>query len=178
MRVSRSIVLCAPLALLAAALLAGCEEKKAPTPSAAGASKADDHGHDHAPDGSHTTPGASGPGHGGGVIDLGSVEVGPFNAKATRDVGEVVAGKDAAFDVTIAPKDGAGGKAAAVRFWIGTQDAKGSVRARAEVEDPQDPNRWHAHAEVPSPIPSGSKFWFEIEDDKGGKHVGSFELKM
>ena len=76
------------------------------------------------------------------------------------------------------PKDAAGPKAAAVRFWIGTEDAKGSVKAKAEVEDPKDPNRWHVHAEVPSPIPAGSRFYFEIEDDKGGTHVGSFDLKM
>jgi hypothetical protein len=178
----------ASLAVLPLAPLTGCEEKKAPAPTpvpapapakpSEPATKATDHGHDHAADGSHAKPGASAPGHGGGVVELGSAAFGPFNAKATRDKGDVVAGKDAAFDVTITPKDGAGVKATSVRFWIGTQDAKGSVKAKAEIEDPKDPNRWHTHAEVPNPIPANSKLWFEIEDDKSGKHVGSFELKM
>lgn len=170
----------APLAALSS--LTGCEEKKPATPAAP--AKADDHGHDHGPNGEHAAPKASAPGHGGGVIDLlatGANTVGPFNiTKASRDKGDIIAGKDAAFDVTIVPKDAAGGgpKATAVRFWIGTEDAKGSVKAKAEVEDPKDPNRWHVHAEVPSPIPAGSRFYFEIEDDKGGTHVGSFDLKM
>jgi hypothetical protein len=179
MRHTRPILLLATLALLPLGPLAGCEDKKKTTPAAASGSgpKADDHGHDHAADGSHAKPAASAPGHGGGVIDLGAADTGPFHAKATRDKGDVVAGKDAAFDVTITPKDAAGAKVATVRFWIGTQDGKGSVKAKAEVEDPKDPNRWHTHAEVPNPIPERSMFWFEIEDDKGGKHVGSFDLK-
>jgi hypothetical protein len=166
----------APFAVLST--LTGCEEKKPATP--AKTAKADDHGHDHAADGSHKSDKA--PGHGGGVIDLlatGANTVGPFNiTKASRDKGDIVAGKDAAFDVTIEPKDASGPKATTVRFWIGTEDGKGSVKAKAEIEDPKDPNRWHVHAEVPNPIPAGSKFYFEIEDDKGGKHVSSFDLKM
>jgi hypothetical protein len=180
-----AVLTLAPLAALST--LTGCEEKKPATPAAPAPAKpapatpkADDHGHDHGPSGEHTSEKA--PGHGGGVIDLlatGANTVGPFNiTKASRDKGDIVAGKDAAFDVTIEPKDAAGPKATAVRFWIGTEDGKGSVKAKAEIEDPKDPNRWHVHAEVPNPIPAGSKFFFEIEDDKGGKHVSSFDLKM
>jgi hypothetical protein len=151
--------------------LTGCEEKKpAATPA-----KADDHGHDHGPSGEHAAPK---PGHGGAVIALGEQIIGTFTAKATRDEGQIVAGKDAPIDVTITPAAGATTKAVTVRFWIGTQDAKGSVKARAEIEDPKDPNRWHVHAEIPSPMPAGSKLWVEIEDDKGGTTVGSFELKI
>lgn len=166
----------APLA--AVSTLTGCEEKK-PAAGSSTALNADDHGHDHGPSGEHS---ASKAGHGGGVIDLldtGSNTVGPFTiSKASRDKGDVVAGKDAAFDVTLAPTLPTGPKVASVRFWIGTQDAKGSVKAKAEIEDPKDPNRWHVHVEVPNPMPTGSKFWFEIEDDNGGMHVGSFDLKM
>jgi predicted small lipoprotein YifL len=161
----------APLAAVTA--LTGCEEKKpAATPSAA--KKADDHGHDHGPGGEHAAPKA---GHGGAVIALGEQTIGKFIAKATRDEGQIVAGKDAPIDVTITPAAGATTKAAAVRFWIGTQDAKGSVKAKAEIEDPKDPNRWHVHAEIPNPMPAGSMLWVEIEDDKGGTSVGSFDLK-
>jgi len=169
----------APLAaIVALSTLTGCEDKKpnAGTTGSAG-KKADDHGHDHAADGSHAAPKSSAPGHGGAVIDLGEQTIGTFNAKATRDQIQIVAGKDAPIDVTITPAAGSSLKATAVRLWIGTQDAKGSVKAKAEVEDPKNPNRWHIHAEIPSPLPVGSKLWVEIEDDKGGKAIGGFELK-
>lgn len=153
--------------LTAVSSLTGCEEKK-PAAKPSTPAKADDHGHDHA---------APKPGHGGAVIALGEQTIGSFSVKATRDDGQIVAGKDAPIDVTVTPAAGATVKAVAVRFWIGTQDAKGSVKAKAEIEDPKDPNRWHVHAEIPNPMPAGSKLWVEIEDDKGGTSVGSFDLK-
>lgn len=162
----------APLAALST--FTGCEEKK-PAPAPSTPAKADDHGHDHGPGGDHDAPKA---GHGGAVIGLGEQTIGSFSAKATRDEGQIVAGKDAPIDVTVTPTAGATAKAAAVRFWIGTQDAKGSVKAKAEIENPQDPDRWHVHVEIPNPIPAGSKLWVEIEDAKGGTSVGSFDLKM
>jgi hypothetical protein len=164
-----SVLTLVPLAAMIS--LSGCEEKKpAATPA-----KADDHGHDHGPSGEHAAPKA---GHGGAVIALGEQTIGSFSAKATRDEGQIVAGKDAPIDVTVTPVAGATTKAVAVRFWIGTQDAKGSVKAKAEIEDPKDPNRWHVHAEIPNPMPTGSKLWVEIEDDKGGTVAGSYDLKM
>lgn len=164
--------------LAAVSTLTGCEEKK-PVTGSSTASKADHHDHDHGPSGEHAaSKGDGGAGHGGPVIDLGEQTISSFSAKATRDEGQIVAGKDAPIDVTVTPAAGASAKAVAVRFWIGTQDAKGSVKAKAENEDPKDPNRWHVHAEIPNPMPAGSKLWVEIEDDKGGTHVGSFDLKM
>ncbi len=160
-----------PLAVLTSLL--GCEEKKPAAVPPVPASK-DDHGHDHGPSGEHTDSKA---GHGGAVIALGEQTIGSFTAKATRDEGQIVAGKDAPIDLTITPAAGATTRAVAVRFWIGTQDAKGSVKAKAEIEDPKDPNRWHVHVEVPNPMPAGSKLWVEIEDDKGGTAVGSYDLK-
>ena len=116
-------------------------------------------------------------GHGGPVIDLGTATIGSFTVRATRDEGMIVAGKDAPIDVTVVPAAGASSKASAVRFWIGTADAKGSVKAKAAIENPSDPNRWHTHAEVPNPLPEGSKLWVEIEPDQGEKAVGSFDLR-
>ncbi len=158
----------------AVSTLTGCKEKPS-APASSGSAKAEDHGHDHGPNGEHTAPKA---GHGGPVIALGEQTIGSFLAKATRDEGMIVAGKDAPIDVTVTPTADAGVKAVAVRFWIGTQDAKGSVKAKAEIENPQEPNRWHVHAEIPNPLPAGSKLWIEIEDDKGGTSVAGFDLKM
>lgn len=146
---------------LAAMPLAGCEQKK----PASTTKKADDHDHDH--DHDH--------GHGGAAIALGEQTAGSFTVKASRVEGQIVAGKDAPIDAIVAATGTA--KVAAVRFWIGTEDAKGSVKAKAEIEDPKDPNRWHTHAEIPNPLPEGSKLWIEIEDDKGAKSVAGFDLK-
>lgn len=164
------LLLAASLALAPVAALttlSGCE-KKAPAP--APTTKTDKHDHDH-DDKGHDH------GH-GAAIALGEQEVGGFTAKVTRDEGKIVAGKEAAIDVTVTPRSGSTAKATAVRFWIGTQDAKGSVKAKADIEDPKEPNRWHTHAEVPNPLPAGSKLWVEIEDDKGTKSVAGFDLKM
>jgi hypothetical protein len=161
--------------LIAGATLAGCEEKPpaaTPPPNASTPAPADDHDHDHG-DVHHTSM----PGHGGPVIALGEQTIGSFAAVATRDQGEIVPGKDAPIDVTVTPIDGATSRPVAIRFWIGTQDARGSVKARAEIENPSDPNRWHVHADVPNPLPEGSKLWVEIEDDRGQTTAASFDLK-
>jgi hypothetical protein len=116
-------------------------------------------------------------GHGGPVIQLGEATIGSFNVKATRDEGAIVAGKDAPIDVTVTPAAGSNAKAVAVRFWIGAEDARGSVKAKADIENPAEPNRWHTHAEIPNPIPAGSRLWVEIEDDQGRTSLGGFDLR-
>lgn len=153
----------------ALAILPACGKKSQPAPGAAKS----------APSAASAQAGAAktGGGHGGAVIQLGSSTIGAFAVNATRDEGAIVAGKDAPIDVTVTPAAGSTVKANAVRFWIGTEDAKGSVKAKADIENPAEPNRWHTHAEIPNPIPAGSRLWVEIEDDKGAKSVGSFELK-
>lgn len=109
-------------------------------------------------------------GHGGEVIALGTSKLGAFELRASRDKGDITAGGDAPIDVWI---DGGVGKGVtAVRFWIGTEDAKGSVKAKADVED----GKWHTHVEIPSPIPAGTKLWVEIEESGGKKSVTSFDL--
>lgn len=160
----------------------------------AGCGKSD---HVHLPDGSHPedsggneTPKphvhtadckhdekADGHTHGTGkVIELGQATVANFAVKATRDEGPITAGKDAPIDVTVTPAEGAKGPVA-VRFWIGTRDAKGSVKARAAIEDPKEPTRWHTHAEIPNPIPGDARLWVEVEAIGGVKTVESFDLK-
>jgi hypothetical protein len=147
------------------AVLPACEEKKPSAPASTGTT---------AKPAEHKDAAA---GHGVAVIQLGTSTIGGFDVKATRDEGQIVAGKDAPIDVTVTPAAGSTAKATAVRFWIGTEDGKGSVKAKADIENPAEPNRWHTHAEIPNPMPTGSKLWVEIEDDKGGKSVGSFDLK-
>ena len=116
-------------------------------------------------------------GHGGKIIHLGNTTIGSFQVMATRDVGLIVAGKDAPIDVTLTPVPGSTISASAVRFWIGTKDAVGSMKAKSEIENPAEPNRWHTHADVPNPIPAGSMLWVEIESDTGEKVTCSFDLK-
>jgi hypothetical protein len=122
----------------------------------------DDHDHDHA-HGSH-----------GEVIALGSQTIAGWTVRAARDTGAIVAGKDAPIDVWLT---GGSGKVAAVRFWIGTADAATSVKARASIEDPAQPNHWHTHAEIPDPMPADTKLWVEIEMEDGSVQSGSFDLK-
>lgn len=146
------------------AVLPACEKKTPSTPGPSGTGSA--------------KPQGAPAGHGGAVIQLGTSKIGAFDVMATRDEGQIVAGKDAPIDVTVTPTAGSTAKATAVRFWIGTEDGKGSVKAKADIEDPNQPNRWHTHAEIPNPIPAGITLWVEVEDDKGGKSVGSFDLRM
>lgn len=124
-----------------------------------------DHDHDHA---------AGGEMHGddhhhGPTTALGEKDAGAFKVRASRD-GEIKAGSDAPIDVWVT---GGTEKVSAVRFWIGVESAKGSVKARAELEK----DNWHTHADVPSPLPAGSALWVEIETDKGSKVLVSFDLK-
>ena len=163
-------------ALVATAVLAGCGDPPAEKASQSATPPAPTTAHTDAAhtDAAHTdAPGH----HGGHVIDLGTGTIGAFSVKATRDEGQIVAGKDAPIDVTVTPTGDAHAKVSAVRFWIGGESAKGSVKAKAEIENPSEPNRWHTHAEIPSELAADSKLWVEIEDDHGVTAKGSFDLK-
>jgi hypothetical protein len=165
--------------LLVTFVFAGCEESN--DRSGGGASPApfatsrDDHEQEpaDAPDRAdhESKTGAQGRAdHGGDVVELGTTTVGDFSIRASRDKGPIKPGGDAAIDVWV---DGGVGKGvSAVRIWIGTQNAKGSIKAKAEIED----GKWHTHAEVPDPMPSGSKLWVEIEHNAGEKSTASFDL--
>jgi len=103
-------------------------------------------------------------------LPLGETTVGGLKLVATMD--EPVSkggGGEGAFDLVIT-----GGKPKAVRFWVGTEAGTESVKAKAEEETTDN---WHTHAEVPKPLPAGSKFWAEVEPPSGAPFKVSFELK-
>ena len=154
--------------------LASCGEGGSGTASST-AGKAEDHGHDHGDhdhadhdhaDHDHASEGMSGHSH-GETTELGEQELGGYKIKASRD-GDVKAGGDVPIDVWVT----GGAKIASVRFWIGTEDAKGSLKAKAELET----DNWHTHAEVPDPLPADSKLWVEIEAEGGTKTLAGFAL--
>lgn len=170
------------LSVLAAATLAlvpaGCGDSK-PASGTKAAAK-DDHGHDHGPsghDGHDHAPAqpaaaadADDQGHAHGpTVQLGEQQVAGFAVRASRD-GAIAGAADAPIDVWIT---GGPAKVVSVRFWVGTPDAKGSVKAKAALEK----DNWHTHAELPSPMPAESKLWVEFEVEGGAKHVAGFDLK-
>jgi hypothetical protein len=110
------------------------------------------------------------------TIALGEGVAGPFRVEASRDEGEVVAGGEVPIDVWVRDAAGKPGKVDAVRFWIGAADGTGSVKARAEIEDKDEPERFHTHAEAPDPLAADARLHVEIEAG-GVAHVASFDLR-
>jgi hypothetical protein len=144
-----------PALILLALAATACEKKPTNTPAPTPPTK------------ESSIPGE--PGNDGPVIDLGAATLGPYSVQAARGLAEIKAGGEAAIDVRVT---GDGPKVTAVRFWIGTRDVASSIKAKAEIHDPKEPNHWHAHVEVPDPLPAGSSLWVEIENDQGIKSVG------
>jgi hypothetical protein len=148
--------------ILALIVLGGCAREES--------ADHDDHG--PADGAAHDHEEAERAGH-GTAVQLGTATIGGFTVRAARGQGEVQPGGELALDVWVS---GGSGKVSAVRFWIGSEDASGSIKARADVEDPAEPDHWHAHAEVPAPLPPGSRFWVELEIEGQGRSSGSFDL--
>lgn len=155
--------------LLAAGALVvatSCEKHTPPTPAPKTAEKTakadphdcgDEHDHEHAE-----------------VIELGTTKSGGFDVKAARDKKIFKGGCDSPVDVWVT---GGTAKVSAVRFWIGLEDAKASLKSKAEIEKPAEPDHYHTHVEIPNPIPAGSKLWVEIEAIGGAKSTCSFDLR-
>lgn len=180
--------------LVASIAFLGCEKmqeapKESPKatttspPIAAKAPERPNENHDHKPGESHAADHKEGDGHENGkgghgeIIELGTATTGSLTVRASRDKAEIKPGGDAPIDVWLTTADGKPAQVAAVRFWVGTEDAKGSVKAKAEIEDPKQPNHWHTHVEVPEPMPTGSKLWVEIEETSEKKTRVSFDMK-
>ena len=145
--------------------------------------------HDHGPGGhTHGVPAPTGAGaagmggmadgHGthGPALALGDVKVAHLSVKASRDAGAITAGGDAAFDVWI-DAAAADPQPQSVRFWIGSADGKGALKAKAGPEKGSAANHYHAHAEVPKEFTADARFHVEIEDASGKTHLASFDPK-
>lgn len=150
------------LGLVVLSFLAGCQKEEAGQTS-------------KPPMVSNTTDGEANSAHHGPATDLGSTTVDGWTVRATRS--EIKAGEsDIGVDVWIT---GGTAKISAVRCWIGTEDAAGSIKSLVNVESQSDPDHRHAHVEMPSALPPEKevKLWVEWEDDSGAKHLTSFDLK-
>jgi len=185
MNTVRALSLTLAVPALALALSMSACEKKAETPAKSAATSGtpksgdghdhkDGDGHDHKAGGTHDHKDGDDhdhkDGHGHGPkTELGTQSAGGMTIAAARE-GDVTPGGEATFDISVS---GGSGKPAAVRVWVGAQDGKGSIKGKAEAEG----DGWHAHADVPKPLPAGSKLWVEVETAKGEKHVVGFDLK-
>ena len=133
----------------------------------------DDHGHDKPKAPAGTPEKAGGGDSHANQIAIGEATVNGLKFKAMQDE-PIKAGGEGAFDLVITGYP-AGGKPKAVRFWVGVESGDGSAKAKADEEKPDN---WHTHADVPNPIPAGSKFWAEIEPATGEKFKVSFDMKQ
>jgi len=130
-------------------------------------------GHTHGPGEDHDHEGESGDaGHEhdeGEPHDLGAATIGTLEVHATR-YGDVAAGAETSVDISVTGEGGA--QPAAVRIWIGTEDARGSLKALADAEG----DHYHAHVQAPDPLPQGAALWIEVESAAGERSAGSFPL--
>lgn len=106
--------------------------------------------------------------HQGARKELGSKEIAGYSVKVMQE-SPVHAGEEAAFAIVLSGKKE---KPKAIRAWVGVQDAEGSVKGKAVPEK----DEWHAHLEVPTPIPPQSQLWVEIETE-AGKKKAAFDYK-
>ncbi len=49
------------------------------------------------------------------------------------------------------------------------------MKAKADEETPTN---WHTHAEVPDPLPAGSKLWVEVKPPTGAPFTASFDMRQ
>lgn len=158
------------IALAAAAVVAlsACERQPSPAPAGGSGSHAHDDGHDHDHDhADHADDGHAHEGEHGDGAALGAVEAGGFTV-TVRLAGELTPGEEVSVDIEIVGP----GEPGALRVWVGREDGRGSMKARAEREG----HGYHAHVEVPEPLPEGSRLWIEVEPSSGEASVVSLPI--
>ena len=147
--------------LMAATLFAGCDgERRKEAQSQYSQAKAEDgHDHDHGHSHDHDH---------GEHLDLGTTTTAGVTYQAfqlgmgeeTEQAVEIVLGKESA-------------KPAALRAWVGSESAEGSVKSLAEGNGPA----YEMHLELPQPALAGSALWVEVESAAGERAAARFELK-
>ncbi|MBI5941891.1 MAG: hypothetical protein HY859_15860 [Caulobacterales bacterium] len=126
-------------------------------------SAADEHaGHNHAAEGAHAH---------GKAEAVGSVEISVYKIAVSAS-GAIAAGKEWHVELRLNPDQPV---PKAIRVWVGTENGRGSVKAKAEAEKDAK-GEYGAHVEVPNPIPADSKLWITIEPDNGQTAKGSLAL--
>jgi len=138
-----------PIALMVMGLLAGCGQKadvpdSAPAGEPAKAAEATEE---------EAIP----------MTDLAPLKIGDYDVQPMYE--EEL--KDGHFNIKIA-----GGEVAAVREWVGPEDADGVVVVKTEIEN----DYHHGHVEMPDPIPADARLWIEIETPDGTRLKGSTPL--
>lgn len=116
-------------------------------------------GHDHA-------------GHAHGpTAAVGTVTIGATTVAASAS-GTMAIGKAWHIELKLTPAQPA---PKAVRIWIGAENARGSVKAKAELEHAAE-GEYSTHVEVPAPLPADAKLWVAIEAADGQSAKGSIAL--
>jgi hypothetical protein len=113
---------------------------------------AEDHDHDH-----------------GEAHALGDLTLAGTTLSVTMH-GEAEAGKDAAVTVKIT----GGPQPTVVRVWIGSENGRGTVKAKLDGKD----GSYHGHCMTPNPMPEDAALWVNIEDADGGGAKGSVALPV
>jgi hypothetical protein len=150
----------AGLILVAIAMLAGCSRETASESSAAiPASEI------AAPGAVAAEVGVAGKDVGGIMMfDLAPVTIGPYTVQPMYEDKL----EDGHFNLRIS-----GGEVAAVREWVGPEDAFGVMVVKTEIER----DYHHGHVEMPTPIPADARLWIEIESPSGELFKGSTPVK-
>ncbi len=103
-------------------------------------------------------------------VELGSAQVGAYTFDVAREGDAPVAGASTRFVL----KPTTGGNPTSITGWVGSVDGAGSVKTPA-VFDAGDGD-FDDDVTVPSPLPAGSKFCFDV-DTNGVVVTGSIALK-
>jgi len=97
------------------------------------------------------------------MTDLAPITIGPYTVQPMYE--EELS--DGHFNLKIS-----GGEVAAVREWVGPEDASGVMVAKTEIER----DYYHGHVEMPNAIPADARLWIEIETTDGQRLKGSTPL--
>jgi hypothetical protein len=114
---------------------------------------------------------ADGHDHAAEAKPLGSLVIGSQTI-AIATAGDLAAGTELHVELQLKPEAPA---PKAIRVWVGSENARGSVKAKAEAEKDAK-GAYEAHVEVPKPIPADSKLWIAIEHADGQTTKGSLAL--